>query len=132
MDHSLVPAVHPQATSTTRAIAYYRSSLHDGHEDLISFQQDQVRQWAHERGIKIIREFCDIGPADADSSQRPAFTEMLDAWITPRSDFGYVLCFDASRLGRFPCSDSSATPVEMIHQNGKQLIFTSMGKTEKR
>ena len=132
MDHSPVPAAHPQASSTTRAVAYYRSSLHDGHEDLISFQQDQVRQWAHERGIEIIKEFCDIGPADADSSQRPAFTEMLDEWIKPRTDFGYVLCFDASRLGRFLGSDRSATPVEMIHQNKKQLISTAMGKPQTR
>jgi DNA invertase Pin-like site-specific DNA recombinase len=132
MDHSLVPAAHPQATSTTRAVAYYRSSMHDGYEDLMSFQQDHVRQWAHERGIEIIKEFYDIGPADTDSSERSAFTEMLDAWIKPRSDFGYVLCFDASRLGRFPGSDRSATPVEMIHQNEKQLVFTSMGKPQTR
>lgn len=129
MDHSLVPAVHPQATSTTRAVAYYRSSLHDGHEDLISFQQDQVRQWAHERGIEIIKEFCDIGPADADSSQRSAFTEMLDAWIKQRSDFGYVLCFDASRLGRFPGSDRSARSAEICQEHKKRVVFTSVCKT---
>jgi DNA invertase Pin-like site-specific DNA recombinase len=119
-------------SSSVRAVAYFRCSVQNQQENSIALQQNQVRQWAHERGIEIIKEFCDIGPADADSSQRPAFTEMLDAWIKPRSNFGYILCFDASRLGRFPFSDSSATPVEMVHQNKKQLIFTSMGKPQTR
>ena len=111
-----------------RAIAYFRCSLQDGQKNSISIQQIHVRRWAHERGIEIVHEFCDIGHSGLDSDEPPAFTEMLDEWIKPRSDFGYVLCFDANRLGRFPASDSSATPVEMVHQNKKQLIFTSMGK----
>ena len=41
-------------------------------------------------------------------------------------------CFDASRCGRFTGSDSSATPVEMIHQNEKQLFFTTMGTPKTR
>ena len=117
---------------SARAVAYFRSSSQVDHEYAISSQQDQVRRWAIERGIEVICEFCDIGPSGPDTQEHPALTEMLNAWIKPRLDFELVLCFDASRLVRFPGSDLSATQVEMIHQNGKQLIFTAMGKTYTR
>ena len=121
-----------QRSPSARAVAYFRSSSQVGHEYVISSQQDQVRRWAHERGIEIIHEFCDIGHPGLDSDELPAFTEMLDEWIKLRTEFAYVLCFDASRLGRFSGTDRSAMPAEMIHQNGKQLIFTAMGEPQTR
>ncbi len=121
-----------QHSSSVRAVAYFRSSSQADHGHAISIQQDQARQWAKERGIEIIHEFCDIDPSGPDAQKHLALTEMLNEWVKPRSDFELVLCFDASRLGRFSGSDRLATPVEMILQNNKQLIFTSMGKPQTR
>jgi DNA invertase Pin-like site-specific DNA recombinase len=100
MKNNSVVTVLGRRSPSARAVAYFRSSLQVGHEYAISSQQDQVRRWAKERGIEIIHEFCDIGHPALDSDERPAFTEMLDEWIKPRTEFAYVLCFDASRLGR--------------------------------
>jgi DNA invertase Pin-like site-specific DNA recombinase len=100
MKNNSIVTLLGQRSPSTRAVAYFRSSSQVNHENAISSQQDQVRCWAHERGIEIIHEFCDIGHPGLDSDGRPAFTEMLDELIKPRSDFAYVLCFDASRLGR--------------------------------
>lgn len=129
MKNNSVVTVLGQRSPSARAVAYFRSSSQVDHEYAILSQQDQVRCWARERGIEIIHEFCDIGPSSPDTQEHLALTEMIDDWIKPRSDFELVLCFDASRLGRFSGNDLSATQVEMIHQNGKQLIFTAMGKT---
>jgi DNA invertase Pin-like site-specific DNA recombinase len=132
MRNKSVVTVLGQRSPSTSAVAYFRSSSQVDHEYAISSQQDQVRRWAEEHGIEIIHEFCDIGPSGPDTKELPALTVMLDEWVKPRSDFELVLCFDASRLGRFSGNDLSATQVEMIHQNGKQLIFTAMGKTYTR
>ena len=101
-----------------RAIAYYRQSTLIRQEESLAKQQAQVRQWAAESGVEIIREFFDDCPASIDSDERPTFNEMLDDWIKQRSDFEYVLCLDASRWGRLPASD-------VAQQHNKQLIFTS-------
>ncbi len=130
-DNSVV-TVLGQRSPSARAIAYFRSSSQVGHEYAISSQQDQVRQWAKERGIEIIHEFCDIGPSGSDTPELPAFTEMLNEWIKPRSDFELVLCVDASRLGRCVSGDFADQSSEVLHQHKKELIYTSINKPRSR
>ena len=101
-----------------RAIAYYRQSTQNRQEESLAKQQVQVRQWAAESGVEIIREFFDDCPASIDSDERPTFNEMLDDWIKQRSDFEYILCFDASRWGRLQASD-------LVQQHTKHWIYTS-------
>jgi hypothetical protein len=60
-----------------RAVAYYRHSAQDRQENSIPIQQDQVRAWANQHGVEIIREFCDAGRSGLNSEDRPAFTEMM-------------------------------------------------------
>jgi len=66
------------APALVRAVAYYRHSPQDRQENSIPIQQDQVRAWAKENGVEIIREFCDAGRSGLNSEGRPAFTEMMD------------------------------------------------------
>lgn len=80
------------APPLVRAVAYYRHSAQDRRENSIPIQQNQVRAWAREHGIEIIRKFCDAGRSGLNSEGRPAFTEMMEEWIAKRNDFGYVLC----------------------------------------
>jgi DNA invertase Pin-like site-specific DNA recombinase len=117
---------------SARAVAYFRSSSQVDHEHAISNQQDQVRRWAEERGIEIIHEFCDIGPSGLDTSEHPAFTEMLNEWIKPRSDFELVLCVDVSRWGRCVSGEFAEQPSEVVHQHKKRLIYTSTNKLKSR
>lgn len=117
---------------SARAVAYFRSSSQVDHEYAISSQQDQVRRWAEEHGIKIIHEFCDIGPSGPDTQEHPALTEMIDDWIKPRSDFELVLCFDASRLGRCVDGNFAERPAEVVHQHRKRLIYTSTNEPQSR
>ncbi len=118
----------PDAPALVRAVAYYRHSAQDRQENSIPIQQDQVRQWAKEHGVEIIHEFCDAGKSGLNSEGRPAFTEMVDEWITKRNDFEYVLCLDVSRWGRFQDIDLSAQFSAICKKHGKQVIYTTIGK----
>jgi DNA invertase Pin-like site-specific DNA recombinase len=116
------------APALVRAVAYYRHSAQDRQENSIPIQQDQVRAWAKQHGVEIIREFCDAGRSGLDSEGRPAFTEMMDEWIAKRNDFEYVLCLDVSRWGRFQDIDLSAQFSAICKKNKKQVIYTTIGK----
>jgi len=115
-----------------RAIAYYRHSLNSQCDESFALQRDQVRSWAGEHDFEIIHEFYDAGCSMGDSDERPAFTEMMQAWISERTDFEYVLCVDASRWGRFPDSEPSARPIGVFLKYWKRVIFTSNGNQEEK
>ena len=132
MKNNSAVTVLGQRSPSARAVAYFRSSSQVGQEYAISSQQDQVRRWAEEHGIEIIHEFCDIGPSGPDTPKHPAFTEMLNEWIKPRSDFELVLCFDASRLSRWGDGNFAEQPAEVVHQNRKRLIYTSTIEPQSR
>lgn len=132
MRNNSVVTVQGLRSPSARAVAYFRSSSQVDHEYAISSQQDQVRRWAEEHGIEIIHEFCDIGPSGPDTQELTALTEMLDEWVKPRSDFELVLCFDASRLGRFVDGNFAEQPSEVVHQHKKRLIYTSTNKPQSR
>ncbi|MCO8122606.1 recombinase family protein [Stieleria sp. TO1_6] len=118
----------PDSPALVRAVAYYRHSAQDRQENSIPIQQDQVRQWAREHGVEIIREFCDAGRSGLNAEGRPAFTEMMEEWIAKRNDFEYVLCLDVSRWGRFQDIDLSAQFSAICKKNKKQVIYTTIGK----
>lgn len=118
----------PSIVPEMRAVAYYRHSAQDRQENSIPIQQDQVREWAQKNGVEIIHEFADAGKSGLTSEGRPAFTELMEGWIKQRTDFTYVLCLDVSRWGRFQDIDLSAQFSAECKKNGKQVIYTTIGK----
>ncbi len=117
-----------QAPVRPRGVAYYRHSAQDRQENSIPIQRDQVREWAEQHGIEIIREFSDAGRSGLNAEDRPEFTEMMDHWVKQKKDFEYVLCLDVSRWGRFQDIDLSAQYSAECKRNGKQVIYTTIGK----
>ncbi len=111
-----------------RAIAYYRSSLEHQSELSISLQQVQVRTWASENGVEIIREYSDVGKAASIREERPAFDEMMEE-LGKSLDIDYVLCVDASRIGRFQ-DDVRYIQLNVLHD--KQLIYTDASQQAHR
>jgi DNA invertase Pin-like site-specific DNA recombinase len=111
-----------------RAIAYYRHSAQDRQENSIPIQRDQVTEWAEKNGVEIIKEFVDPGRSGLNAEGRPGFNEMMDDWVKEKKDFDYVLCLDVSRWGRFQDIDLSAQYSAECKKNGKQVIYTTIGK----
>ncbi len=110
-----------------RAIAYYRSSSEHQSEHPISLQQAQVQSWAANHGIEIIREFSDVGKSGSMGEERPAFDEMIED-LGKRSDIGYVVCVDASRLSRFEDDVRYIQLNDQSKKHGKQLICTGVAE----
>ena len=61
MSRSAKPRTEDNVTGTPRprAVAYYRKPAREGHEKSIARQKEQVRKWAEENGIEVVREFTD-------------------------------------------------------------------------
>ena len=111
-----VPAVEPVGT---RAVAYFRSSLDDAGRS-IGLQRDFVRRWAASNRVRIVREFCDLGPGTVE--HRPGLVEMMEEWIARRDDFDAVICLDRSRLGRV-AGDGGTELVAVCEENGKTILI---------
>lgn len=111
-----------------RAVAYYRHSAQDRQENSVEIQQDQVRQFARENDIEIIREFADRGKSGLSTEGRDGFNEMIRDYIEGGKEaFDFVLALDVSRWGRYQDTDLSAYYTGLCAKHGKQVVFTSIG-----
>ena len=126
-----IPTAEELQVVRSRAVAYYRHSAQDRQENSIPIQQEQVRQWAEQRGVEIIHEFKDAGKSGLTAEGRPAFTEMMEEWVKKRGDFAYVICLDVSRWGRFQDLDLSAQYSSECKRHGKNVVYTAIGIEEK-
>jgi DNA invertase Pin-like site-specific DNA recombinase len=115
------------ASTGKKAIAYYRHSAQDRQENSIPIQQDQVRKFAFDNGIAIIKEFQDAGKSGLSTKGRDGFLEMIEYVIDGKEEFEYVLVLDESRWGRFQNLDLPAYYATMCLNYGKQVIFTTHG-----
>ena len=115
-------------TYTKRAVAYYRHSAQDRQENSVEIQQDQVRQFAGEHEIEIIREFSDRGKSGLSTEGRDAFNEMIHEYVQGgKEDFDFVLVLDVSRWGRYQDTDLSAYFTGLCAKHGKEVVFTTIG-----
>lgn len=118
--------------STRRAVAYYRHSAQDRQENSVEIQQDQVRQFALEHNIEIIREFADKGKSGLSTEGRDAFNELINDYVQGgKAIFDFVLVLDVSRWGRYQDTDLSAYFTGLCAKHGKQVVFTTIGFGEK-
>ncbi|VGO16628.1 hypothetical protein PDESU_05219 [Pontiella desulfatans] len=111
-----------------RAVAYYRHSAQDRQENSVEIQQDQVRQFARDHDIEIIREFIDRGKSGLSTEGRDGFNEMIHDYVERGQEaFEIVLVLDVSRWGRFQDTDLSAYYKGHCAMHGKQVVYTSLG-----
>lgn len=115
-------------TATAKAVAYYRHSAQDRQENSIPIQREQVREFAQEHNIEIVREFADHGKSGLSTEGRDSFTEMLEKCVVGGDeDFEYILVLDVSRWGRFQDIDLSAYYTGLCRKHNKKVIYTSIG-----
>jgi DNA invertase Pin-like site-specific DNA recombinase len=113
--------------TTSKAVAYYRHSAQDRQEYSIPIQSEQVKKFAAEHGIKIIKVFKDYGVSGLSSKGRDQFLEMLQYVAEGPEEFDYVLALDMSRWGRFQDLVLSPYYIGLCQQYGKKVIFTDIG-----
>ena len=111
----------------SKAIAYYRHSAQDRQENSIPIQREQVRQFASENGIEIIKEFADHGKSGLSTEGRDNFKRMLEMVIDTSLEFKYILVLDVSRWGRFQDIDMSAHYRALCKKYGREVVYTTIG-----
>jgi DNA invertase Pin-like site-specific DNA recombinase len=116
-----------KAAFTSQAVAYYRHSAQDRQENSIPIQREQVRQFATEHGIEIIKEFADHGKSGLSTEGRDNFKRMLEMVIDTSIKFKYILVLDVSRWGRFQDIDMSAHYRALCKKYGREVIYTTIG-----
>jgi len=120
-----------RTVTIAKAVAYYRHSAQDRQENSIPIQREQVRRFADEHGIEIVREFADHGKSGLSTEGRDSFNEMLRLVRGPQADFQYILVLNVSRWGRFQDVDMSAYYRGYCKKHGKEVIYTSKGMVRK-
>jgi DNA invertase Pin-like site-specific DNA recombinase len=116
------------ANPVARAVAYYRHSAQDRQENSIPIQQEQVRRFAREHRIEIIKEFADAGKSGLSTEGRDGFNEMIHKYVEGgAAEFEYVLVLDVSRWGRFQDIDQSSYFSGLCRKHGKKVVYTSIG-----
>lgn len=120
--------IKPGGSYEKKAIAYYRHSAQDRQENSIEIQQDQVRQFAEDNKIGIIREFIDRGITGLSTEKRDGFNEMLRDYVEGEKEaFYYILVLDVSRWGRFQDTDLSAYYDGLCAFRGFEVVYTTIG-----
>jgi len=115
----------------SKAVAYYRHSAEDRQEYSIPIQQGQVRKFAEEHGIEIIREFADYGKSGLSTKGRDEFTRMLELVADRNAEFDYVLVLDVTRWGRFQNLTMPIYFMGVCQQYGRKVVFTAFGNIPK-
>lgn len=115
------------AKITSKAVAYYRHSAQDRQENSIPIQREQIRQFAAENGIEIIKEFADHGKSGLSTQGRDNFQYMLEMVVDTNIEFKYILVLDVSRWGRFQDIDLSAHYRALCKKYGREVIYTTIG-----
>ncbi|MEK7270277.1 MAG: recombinase family protein, partial [Planctomycetota bacterium] len=116
-----------------KAVAWARVSTDMQEERGLSMPEQlrELRAYAPQHGIEIVREFADHGKSGLSAEHRDAFNDMLENWVKKRDDFQYVLVLDVSRWGRFQDVDLSATYSAECTKHGKPVVYTSLGLPKK-
>jgi len=71
-------------------------------------QQKVIRDYAHRRGMTIVRTYTDAGKSGLRIDGRDALKQLIQDVQTGRADFQAILVYDVSRWGRFQDADESA------------------------
>jgi len=108
-----------------RALAYYRHSAQDRQENSIAIQREQVRAFAEKHGIEIVEEFEDAGKSGLNAEGRDGFQSLLER--VQQRDVNNVICYDASRWGRFQDIDQAGVYERQCAVYGAEVVYVEDG-----
>jgi DNA invertase Pin-like site-specific DNA recombinase len=80
----------------------------DQQEYSIANQQDRIRKYADQHGLKIVRTYSDPGRSGLTIRERKGLAQLLRDVISGTAPFKAICVYDVSRWGRFQDSDESA------------------------
>ncbi len=108
--------------SVVRAAQYVRMST-EHQQYSTENQSDVIREYAHKRGMEIVRTFADAGKSGLRLDGRDALKDLIAVVQGGRADFDCILVYDVSRWGRFQDADESAYYEYICKRAGIQVIY---------
>ena len=90
-----------------RAAQYVRMST-EHQQYSTENQSDEIRRYAEQRGIEIVRTYSDAGKSGLRIQGRKGLQQLLFDIQSGAADFETVIVYDISRWGRFQDADESA------------------------
>ena len=83
-----------------RAAQYVRMSTE--HQQYSTHNQaDKIQEYAHRRGIEIVRTYADEGKSGLSIGGRASLQKLIADVESGNTDFNMILVYDVSRWGRF-------------------------------
>jgi DNA invertase Pin-like site-specific DNA recombinase len=90
-----------------RAAQYVRMSTE--HQQYSTHNQaDKIKEYADQRGIRIIKTYADEGKSGLSIGGRAALQQLIADVEMGATGFNIILVYDVSRWGRFQDADESA------------------------
>jgi DNA invertase Pin-like site-specific DNA recombinase len=105
-----------------RAAQYVRMST-EHQQYSTENQSDVLAEYAHKRGMEIVRTFADAGKSGLRIEGREALQQLMAVVQSGKADFECVLVYDVSRWGRFQDADESAHYEFMCKLAGIQVVY---------
>lgn len=112
----------PPRSPRVRAAEYVRMSTE--HQQYSTDNQAvAIRRYAEANGYEIVRTYKDDGKSGLNLAGRSGLKLLLADIETGNTDFGALLVYDVSRLGRFQDPDEAATHELRIRAAGIQVEY---------
>ncbi|MDY1549569.1 recombinase family protein [Luteibacter sahnii] len=111
-------------TRVIPAAAYLRVST-DMQEGSIAEQAEAIEAYAQQRGMLVVRTFCDAGISGLTADRRPGLQSLLRTIGGGSPGFDAVLVFDVSRWGRFQNTDEAAYHEFLCWKAGIQVFYVA-------
>ena len=104
-----------------RAAEYVRMSTE--HQQYSTHNQvARIREYADQRGIKVVKTYADEGKSGLRIAGRLALQQLISDVESRVVDFSMVLVYDVSRWGRFQDADESAYYEYLCKRAGIQVV----------
>jgi DNA invertase Pin-like site-specific DNA recombinase len=112
----------PPMTQTIRAAQYVRMSTE--HQQYSTENQSAaIAEYAHRRGMTIVRTFIDSGKSGLRLDGREGLKELIQVVQSGAADFGVILVYDVSRWGRFQDTDESGHYEYLCRRAGIRVLY---------
>jgi len=108
--------------SANRAVMYVRMST-ESQDYSTDHQRAKIREYAHARGMKIIREYVDDGKSGLDIKRRAGLLSLMQDVQSNDPGFSHIIVYDISRWGRFQDIDEAAYHEHTCRRAGIEVVY---------
>lgn len=88
-------------------------------------QSDEIKRYAEQRGIEIVRTYSDQGKSGLSIEGRDGLKQLIGDVQSGAADFDTVIVYDVSRWGRFQDADESAYYEYICKRAGISVIYSA-------